>query len=132
MILTTVMNKKHFVVLAFLAAALPMAAQQSKRAFAIEDFYRVRTASELDVSRDGSRFVFTVTTSNLPQAKRSTNLWIGWQKLGLEWAWRLAQDPGRLWRRYFSTNGYFLSLLLREASRRLFRPAPRGSSSAGS
>jgi dipeptidyl aminopeptidase/acylaminoacyl peptidase len=77
MILTTVMNKKHFVVLAFLAAALPMAAQQSKRAFTIEDFYRVRTASELDVSRDGSRFVFTVTTSNLPQAKRSTNIWIG-------------------------------------------------------
>src|SRR6266849_573531 len=77
MILTTVMNKKHFVVLAFLVVALPMAAQQAKRAFTIEDYYRVRTASELDVSRDGSRFVFTVTSSNLPQAKRSTSIWIG-------------------------------------------------------
>ncbi|HEV3028856.1 MAG TPA: WecB/TagA/CpsF family glycosyltransferase [Planctomycetota bacterium] len=55
-----------------------------------------------------------------------------WQKLGLEWAWRLLQDPARLWRRYFSTNGYFLSLLLRESSKRLFRPAPPGSSGAGS
>lgn len=25
------------------------------------------------------------------------------QRLGLEWAWRLAQDPRRLWRRYFVT-----------------------------
>jgi N-acetylglucosaminyldiphosphoundecaprenol N-acetyl-beta-D-mannosaminyltransferase len=66
------------------------------------------------------------------QAGRYSRAPIGWQKLGLEWAWRLGQDPGRLWRRYFSTNGYFLSLLLREASRRLFRPAPRESSSAGS
>jgi exopolysaccharide biosynthesis WecB/TagA/CpsF family protein len=66
------------------------------------------------------------------QAGRYSRAPSGWQKLGLEWAWRLAQDPGRLWRRYFSTNGYFLSLLLREASRRLFRPAPRESSSAGS
>jgi N-acetylglucosaminyldiphosphoundecaprenol N-acetyl-beta-D-mannosaminyltransferase len=54
------------------------------------------------------------------------------QRLGLEWAWRLAQNPARLWRRYFSTNGYFLSLLLREASRRLFRRPPPGSSSPGS
>ena len=50
------------------------------------------------------------------------------QKAGLEWAWRLAQDPARLWRRYLSTNGYVLAMMLREASRRLFRPAPRGSS----
>lgn len=66
------------------------------------------------------------------QAGRYTRAPVFWQKLGLEWAWRLMQDPARLWRRYFSTNGYFLSLLLREASRRLFRPAPRGSSAVGS
>jgi N-acetylglucosaminyldiphosphoundecaprenol N-acetyl-beta-D-mannosaminyltransferase len=50
----------------------------------------------------------------------------GLQRLGLEWAWRLAQDPGRLWRRYFSTNGFFLTVLLREAGRSVFLPrAPR-------
>jgi dipeptidyl aminopeptidase/acylaminoacyl peptidase len=67
-------NRKHFVALAFPLAALPTFAQ--KRAFTIEDFYRVRNASDLDVARDGSRFVFTVTTSSLPQAKRSTSIWI--------------------------------------------------------
>jgi len=75
MICITVMNRKHFVALAFLLAALPLFAQ--KRAFTIEDYYRVRNASELDVARDGSRFVFTVTVSNLPQAKRMSAIWIG-------------------------------------------------------
>ena len=31
----------------------------------------------------------------------------GLQKLGLEWAWRLGQDPARLWRRYVTTNASF-------------------------
>lgn len=34
------------------------------------------------------------------------------QRAGLEWAWRLAQDPARLWRRYLSTNGAFVSHIL--------------------
>lgn len=46
------------------------------------------------------------------------------QGVGLEWAWRLAQDPGRLWRRYLSTNGYFAGRLLREAVRSLFVSRP--------
>jgi N-acetylglucosaminyldiphosphoundecaprenol N-acetyl-beta-D-mannosaminyltransferase len=46
------------------------------------------------------------------------------QTLGLEWSWRLAQDPARLWRRYFSTNGYFFAYLLREAGRSLFSTRP--------
>jgi N-acetylglucosaminyldiphosphoundecaprenol N-acetyl-beta-D-mannosaminyltransferase len=43
------------------------------------------------------------------------------QRLGLEWLWRLRQDPARLWRRYFATNGAFLSLLAAQSGRRLFR-----------
>lgn len=59
------------------------------------------------------------------------------QKLGLEWAWRLAQNPSRLWRRYFATNGAFLVLLAQTWLRtRLNKPpapaAPPGASSAGS
>jgi N-acetylglucosaminyldiphosphoundecaprenol N-acetyl-beta-D-mannosaminyltransferase len=39
----------------------------------------------------------------------------GWiQRLGLEWLYRLAQEPGRLWRRYLTTNARFLLLLARE------------------
>jgi N-acetylglucosaminyldiphosphoundecaprenol N-acetyl-beta-D-mannosaminyltransferase len=33
------------------------------------------------------------------------------QVLGLEWAYRLAQEPGRLWRRYLTTNGSFALLV---------------------
>jgi N-acetylglucosaminyldiphosphoundecaprenol N-acetyl-beta-D-mannosaminyltransferase len=43
------------------------------------------------------------------------------QRLGIEWLYRLLQEPRRLWRRYLVTNSRFLSLLAREvASRRFF------------
>jgi N-acetylglucosaminyldiphosphoundecaprenol N-acetyl-beta-D-mannosaminyltransferase len=32
------------------------------------------------------------------------------QRLGLEWAYRLVQEPGRLWRRYLLTDSRFLAL----------------------
>jgi N-acetylglucosaminyldiphosphoundecaprenol N-acetyl-beta-D-mannosaminyltransferase len=40
-------------------------------------------------------------------AKRSP-LWM--QRLSLEWAYRLFEEPGRLWKRYFYTNTFFLWL----------------------
>jgi N-acetylglucosaminyldiphosphoundecaprenol N-acetyl-beta-D-mannosaminyltransferase len=36
------------------------------------------------------------------------------QRLHLEWLFRLAQEPRRLWRRYLVTNSQFVYLLLRE------------------
>lgn len=44
------------------------------------------------------------------------------QRTGLEWAWRLAQDPARLWRRYVATNGAFGALLMRDLLSRIIRP----------
>ena len=41
--------------------------------------------------------------------------WVG--RVGLEWAFRLAQEPGRLWRRYLLTNLRFAILLARELVR---------------
>ena len=41
-----------------------------------------------------------------------------WQRLGLEWAFRVAQEPRRMWRRYLTTNTLFLLLLARELVRR--------------
>jgi N-acetylglucosaminyldiphosphoundecaprenol N-acetyl-beta-D-mannosaminyltransferase len=38
-----------------------------------------------------------------------------WQRLGLEWAYRVLQEPGRLWKRYLVTNSAFVVLTLREA-----------------
>ena len=36
-----------------------------------------------------------------------------WQKLGMEWLYRLLQEPSRLWKRYFVTNSIFCWLLLK-------------------
>lgn len=40
------------------------------------------------------------------------------QRTGLEWIYRLAQEPGRLWRRYLYTNTMFAAMTLREWTRR--------------
>ena len=40
------------------------------------------------------------------------------QKAGLEWAWRLAHEPRRLWRRYLVDSAPFFGDLLREVSGR--------------
>ncbi|MDR2038774.1 MAG: WecB/TagA/CpsF family glycosyltransferase [Bacteroidales bacterium] len=40
------------------------------------------------------------------------------QKCGLEWLYRLLQEPGRLWKRYFVTNTIFLYLLVKEKLRK--------------
>lgn len=42
-------------------------------------------------------------------------LWM--QKYGLEWLYRVIQEPGRMWKRYLVTNTKFLWLLLREKMR---------------
>lgn len=40
-----------------------------------------------------------------------------WQRLGLEWLYRVLQEPGRLWKRYLTTNAAFVWMTLREAVR---------------
>lgn len=40
------------------------------------------------------------------------------QKTGLEWLWRLSQEPGRLWKRYLLEDSQFLLLLLKELRKR--------------
>jgi len=42
------------------------------------------------------------------------------QKVGMEWLFRLAQEPRRMWRRYLTTNARFAGMLLLERLR-LFR-----------
>lgn len=51
-------------------------ANAAKRAFTIEDFYRVKTIGALDLSPDGKRIAFDVTTSDLPRGTRSTQIWM--------------------------------------------------------
>jgi len=37
-----------------------------------------------------------------------------WQKLGLEWLYRVKQEPGRLWKRYLVTNSIFFRMVLKQ------------------
>src|SRR6185312_12284081 len=46
-----------------------------KRAFTIEDLYRVKNISDLHVSPDGKTVVFAVATSDLGRAKKTTHIW---------------------------------------------------------
>ena len=47
--------------------------------------------------------VFDIVSGN----KRNAPQWI--QRAGLEWLFRLAQEPGRLWKRYLTTNAQFIA-----------------------
>jgi N-acetylglucosaminyldiphosphoundecaprenol N-acetyl-beta-D-mannosaminyltransferase len=40
------------------------------------------------------------------------------QRIGFEWAWRLGQEPGRMWRRYLIGNAAFVRITWREWKRR--------------
>ena len=51
--------------------------------------------------------------------KRAPN-WV--QRCGLEWAYRISQDPWRLWKRYFVTNSVFALLLAQALIKRLLQP----------
>ncbi|MEV4569155.1 WecB/TagA/CpsF family glycosyltransferase [Nonomuraea sp. NPDC049419] len=47
-------------------------------------------------------------------AGRTRRAPVRWQRLGLEWLYRMVQEPARLGPRYVRTNGRFLLLVLRE------------------
>ena len=48
-----------------------------------------------------------------------------WQRLGLEWLYRVKQEPGRLWKRYLVTNTLFGFMVLKAMLGRLFGRALR-------
>jgi N-acetylglucosaminyldiphosphoundecaprenol N-acetyl-beta-D-mannosaminyltransferase len=39
---------------------------------------------------------------------------LSWQRYGMEWLYRLLQEPGRMWKRYLVTNSLFCWLIIRE------------------
>jgi len=41
------------------------------------------------------------------------------QQYGLEWLYRVIQEPGRMWKRYLTTNLKFASLLTQEKLKQL-------------
>jgi N-acetylglucosaminyldiphosphoundecaprenol N-acetyl-beta-D-mannosaminyltransferase len=46
-------------------------------------------------------------------------------RAGLEWAYRLAKEPRRLWRRYLVQDPKYVAVVARTLARRVRRPSPR-------
>jgi dipeptidyl aminopeptidase/acylaminoacyl peptidase len=59
-----------------LCAAVGVASPAPKRAFTIEDLYRIKSVSDVHLSPDGRHVVYALTTSDLARAKRTTQLWL--------------------------------------------------------
>ena len=47
------------------------------------------------------------------KTKRAPELW---QRFGLEWLYRVVQEPRRMWKRYLYTNTVFVGMLLHQLS----------------
>ena len=62
--------------LLFVLLLLPLTVNAQKRAFSIEDLYRVKSISDLHVAPDGRSVIYVVTASDLPRAKRVSHIWM--------------------------------------------------------
>lgn len=83
--------------------------------------FEFRNRLEMPIVAVGAAFPFLAGT--LRQAPR----WM--QDSGLEWLFRLGEEPGRLWRRYLFLNPMYLALVACQRAGLRFRPAglpPRG------
>src|ERR687883_335831 len=67
------MRRPLLLSLLLLVSFAPTSAQ--KRAFALEDLYRLKNLSDIHVSPDGKTVIFVVTTSDLARAKRNSHVW---------------------------------------------------------
>ncbi|MDQ1706804.1 MAG: hypothetical protein QOJ88_15 [Pyrinomonadaceae bacterium] len=67
------MRRPILICLVLLSSITTLVAQ--KRAFTIEDLYRVKNISELHLSPDGKTVIFVVTTSDLARAKHPSHIW---------------------------------------------------------
>jgi dipeptidyl aminopeptidase/acylaminoacyl peptidase len=67
--------RKRFL-LAIVILMIPLSAHAQKRAFTIEDLYRIKSISDVHVSPEGRSVIYAVTTSDLPRAKRATHIWM--------------------------------------------------------
>jgi N-acetylglucosaminyldiphosphoundecaprenol N-acetyl-beta-D-mannosaminyltransferase len=78
-----------------------------------KEIFLARRSAELGVPVcHGVGGAFDILAGTVQRAPRS------WQRLGLEWLYRVKQEPRRLWRRYLVTNTLFAGMVLAELLRR--------------
>lgn len=67
---------KRLILMLSLLSLFADAGFAAKRAFTIEDLYRVKNVGQVDISPDGRTIAYVVTTSDLPRAKRRSQIWV--------------------------------------------------------
>jgi dipeptidyl aminopeptidase/acylaminoacyl peptidase len=68
-------RRRHAWLLVILLAASAHALAQ-KRAFKLDDLYRIKNVSDVKVSPDGKSIVYVLTTSDLARAERKSQIWM--------------------------------------------------------
>jgi N-acetylglucosaminyldiphosphoundecaprenol N-acetyl-beta-D-mannosaminyltransferase len=83
-----------------------------------QDYFAARYRDRLNAVQMcvGAAFDFHAGT------KRTAPAWM--QRRGLEWLFRLSQEPGRLWKRYFVTNSVFIGKFSTQYLRHKYRRTP--------
>jgi len=79
--------------------------------------YGLRDAVGVPMLAVGAAFDYHAGKHQFPPA------WV--QRRGLEWLWRLASEPRRLWRRYVLLNPQYVAMVALQASR-LWKPETQG------
>lgn len=82
--------------------------------------YEMRARVSMPVLAVGAAFEYHAGLRREPPA------WVG--RAGLQWLWRLAAEPHRLWRRYLTTNPAFVAGVTRQRLGRSRRPDERAPS----
>ncbi len=68
--------KKHVLPAVLLLVTLSTFVHAQKRAFTIEDLYRIKSISDVHISPDGKSVVYAVAESDLARAKRISHIWM--------------------------------------------------------
>ena len=68
--------KRNIILLVILLILPLVSAEAQKRAFTIEDLYRIKSISDVHLSPDGKTTVYAVSTPDLARAKRPTQIWL--------------------------------------------------------
>jgi dipeptidyl aminopeptidase/acylaminoacyl peptidase len=68
--------QRRFFSVVILALLCGVSSQAAKRAFTIQDNYRLRGIDDVHLAPDGGNVVFVLTTNDLPRAKRTKHIWM--------------------------------------------------------
>jgi len=67
---------KYIPVLLGLLLSLPLQAQEDRRPITIDDFFKIKTVRNLQISPDGEWVAYTVRETDLKKDKTETRIWM--------------------------------------------------------